>query len=97
IVGTPLGAEDEEAAQPHPHVDRPGVAARRVLRLPRQRQPLRHAARAVLLQVRHTHLLSWLLFATAVLWSKRCCLSYGAVLRAEWDRRPAGEAGRSPG
>src|SRR3954451_20650058 len=53
VVRAALRAEHEEAAQPRPHIDRPGVTAGRVRSLALQRNPLRHAARAMTLQVRH--------------------------------------------
>ena len=53
VVAAALGAEDQEAAQPRPVVDGPGEAAGRVRDLARERRRLRHAARAVTLQIRH--------------------------------------------
>ena len=55
VVAAALRAEDEEATQTRPLVDGPGEAARAVRNLvgAGNRAPLRHASRAVLLQVRH--------------------------------------------
>src|SRR5262249_29545847 len=55
VVAPALGSEDEEALHPHPVVDGPGVPAGAVLDLvgAGDRRPLRHASRAVLLQVGH--------------------------------------------
>jgi hypothetical protein len=58
VVAAALGAEDEEAAEPRPVVDRPGVAGVAVgdLSGSGDRDGLGHAPRAVALQVRHAHL-----------------------------------------
>src|SRR5262249_27409469 len=53
VVRASLRAEDQEATQPRPHVHGPGEATGRVRCLARQRLPLRHASRAVTLQIRH--------------------------------------------
>ena len=55
VVAAALGAEDQEPAQPRPIIDLPGEAAGRVRHLPGagDRRPLRHAPRAVTLQIRH--------------------------------------------
>jgi hypothetical protein len=55
VVGAALRAEDQEAAQPRPVVDRPGEAPRAVRHLARarDRHALRHAPRAVPRQVGH--------------------------------------------
>jgi hypothetical protein len=51
VVRAALRAEDQEATKPRPDVDRPSVAAGRVRNLARLRHRLRHAARALTLQI----------------------------------------------
>ncbi len=53
VVRASLRAEDQEPAQARPDVDRPRVSTGRVRHLAAERQPLRHATRAVLLQIVH--------------------------------------------
>ena len=67
VVAATLGPEDQEAVQPRPIVDRPGEPAGRVRDLIRTADPcpLRHATRAVALQIRHDTLLSRCSLTTA--------------------------------